>query len=58
MSLKHDENKATLVWLSEELRRYEASNGHAEITIVVVGGKACRVEPGEKILVERLLRCP
>jgi hypothetical protein len=56
--MKFNENKATLIWLSEELRKHESKKGHATIVIEVMDGKAHRIEPGEKILVQNMIKCP
>ena len=57
MSLRHPENKAALLWFSEELRRHETgkASGHAKITVDIVDKKAHKLEPGERILITALI---
>ncbi len=46
--MTQNENKLALVWISEELRKYESEKAHARIVIEIVDGKAHHRESTEK----------
>ncbi len=48
--MKHPENKAALIWISEELRRAENVKEHKRIVIDIVDGKAHHSEISTKTL--------
>ena len=48
MTLQINENKLALVWLSNELLKFEKDKAHARIMIEIVDGKAQRRESTEK----------
>lgn len=57
--LKFAENIAAAAWLLRELEAHElgSKSGHAMIAIAVVDSKVTRIEPGEKILIENMIKC-